>query len=205
MKIPIKLNSVLVLSIILAGPLMLGTSCSENKATDSRDVAEQQNIDRVTSNDTTIVVIENDNDAKFLMDAAEMQLEEISLGKLAQVKGSSPHVKELGKMMEEEHTKTLEELKALAQSKLVSIPTTITEDSKDTREKLEGKTGNEFDEAYSDLMVQKHEDAIDKFENAASDSEDPEIRAWASEKLPGLKNHLRHAEDAKEKSDNRNS
>ncbi|HSI74286.1 MAG TPA: DUF4142 domain-containing protein [Lunatimonas sp.] len=202
MKIPIKINSVLILSLCMAGPLLLGTSCSENKATDSMEAAEEENISRITSNDTTMVVIENDNDGKFLMDAAEMQLEEISLGKLAQEKGNSPHIKEMGKMMEEDHAKAFTELKALAQAKSVSIPTSITEDSKDIQESLMEETGNDFDKAYSDLMVEKHEDAVAKFEKVSTDSEDNEIRTWATGKLPGLKAHLKHAEDAKEKIDN---
>lgn len=144
----------------------------------------------------------NLNDSRFLMDAAEMQLEEISLGKLAQEKGNSANVKELGKMMEEDHSKSFSELSALAQSNSVSIPTSITEDSKGVQESLAEKTGSDFDKAFSDLIVEKHENAIAKFEKASSDSEDNEIRTWANGKLPGLKNHLKHAEDAREKSDN---
>ncbi|WP_194776370.1 DUF4142 domain-containing protein [Pararhodonellum marinum] len=204
MKIHMNFKSILVYTLCLTGPLVLA-SCSENRATDSKEIAEQENINRATPNDTTAVVIENDNDARFLMDAAEMQMEEISLGKLAQQKSNTPHVKELGKMMEEDHTKTLEELKVLAQSKSVAIPTTLTEDSRDALKKLEDKTGNDFDKAYSDMMVDHHEDAVDKFEKAASDAEDPQIKAWASEKLPGMKTHLRHAKDCKEKCDKDNS
>lgn len=202
MKITINSNSVLVLSVCLVGSLLFASSCSESKSIDSAEVAEQENINKVVSNDTTIVIVKNDNDAKFLMKAAEMQLEEISLGKLAQQKESSPHVKELGKMMEEDHTKSFTELQELAQSKSISIPTTITEDSQDVHEELVEKTGNDFGKAYSDMMVEHHEDAIELFKKAATDSEDPDIRAWAAEKLPGLRTHLEHAEACKEECDN---
>jgi putative membrane protein len=185
----------------LAGLLFLASSCSENRTADSKEIAKQENISKMAADDKTIVVIENDNDVRFLMDAAEMQLEKISLGKLAQERGSSAHVKELGRMMEEDHTKSLTELKALAQSKSVSIPSTITEDSKDTYEDLEEKSGNDFGKAYSDKMVEHHENAIDKFEKAATDAEDPEIRAWASQRLPSLRTHLDHAKACKEKCD----
>lgn len=197
----INFNSILLHSILIAGTVMIISSCDENKTTDSAEIAEQENIDKLATDDQAIVVIENDNGMKFLMEVAEMQLEEISLGKLAQQKGTSTHVKELGKMMEAEHGKTLAEITELAQSKSVSIPTSITEDSQDAYEKLEGKTGNDFDKTYSDMMVEHHEDAIELFEKASADSNDPEIKAWATQKLPGLRTHFEQAKASKEASD----
>jgi putative membrane protein len=208
MKNLINSKSILIPALFIAGSFLV-VSCSENKtadsSTDSREVAQQENISKVSSDDKTIVVIENDNDAKFLMDVAEMQLEEISLGKLAQQKGNSPQVKELGKMMEAAHTQTLTEVKALAQSKSVAIPTTVTEDSKDVYQKLNDKTGNDFGKAYSDMMVEHHEDAIKLFEKISTDSEDTEIKAWATQQLPGLRTHLKHAEESKKQSDDMKS
>jgi len=196
MKNLINFKSILVLSVGIAGTLFLA-SCTEKRTLDTKNVAEQQNTAMLAAQDKAILVINKDNDAKFLMAAAEMQLEEISLGKLAQLNGSSPHVKELGKMMQEAHTKTFAELKALAQSKSISIPTSITDDSKDAYEKLEVKTGNDFGKAYSEMMVEHHEDAIELFEKASTDSEDAGIRSWATEKLPDLRVHLKHAEACK--------
>lgn len=198
----INFKSILVYSTCMAGTIIFATSCSENKTMDSKEVAEQNNIEKLAAgNDQTIIVVDNDNGTKFLMEVAEMQLEEISLGKLAQQKGMAADVKELGKMMEADHTQSFTELSALAQSKSVSIPTSVTEDSKDVYDKLEDKTGKDFDKAYSDMMVEHHEDAIKLFEKASTDSEDPAIKTWASNKLPGLKTHLGHAKACKKKSD----
>lgn len=201
MKNILNFNSILLQSIFFAGSVILISSCSENNTTDSKEVAEQENIETLSTNDEAIVVVDNDNGMKFLMEVAEMQLEEISLGKLAQQKGNTPHVKELGKMMEMGHGKSLAELSTLAQSKSISIPTSVTEDSKDAYNKLNDKTGNDFGKAYSDMMVEHHEDAIELFEKASTDSTDPEIKAWATEKLSGLRTHLEHAKTCKEECD----
>jgi putative membrane protein len=197
----LNFKSILLHAICIAGTLFFTSSCSEKKPADSKDVAEQKNIASLETDDKTIVVVDNDNDAKFLMEAAEIQLEKISLGQLAQQKGSSTHVKALGKMMEEGHTKNFAELKVLAQSKSVSIPHSITEDSRETYEELDEKTGNDFGKAYSDMMVDHHEDAIELFEKTSRESEDSEIRNWATNKLPGLKTHLKHAEACKKECD----
>lgn len=203
MKNLINFKSIPIHSLGLAGLLLFATSCSENKTVDSREAAEKENIARLATDDRTAVVIDNDSDAQFLMDAAEMQHKEIRLGQLAQQKGNAAHVKELGKMMEDDHSKAFSELQTLAQSKSIAVPTSATEDSMDTYGDLNDKTGNDFDKSYSDLMVEHHEDAIELYENAVSDSEDANIRAWASEKLPGLRTHLRHAEESRDKSENR--
>lgn len=201
MKNLIKLKSTLVYAISMSGVLFFASSCTENKTVDSMEVAKKENLTKLATDDRAIVVIENNQDAAFLMKAAEMQLENISMGKLAQQKGDSPHVIELGKMMEEDYTLSLAALRTLAQSKSVSIPNTVTEDSMNAYEDLNEKTGNDFGKSYSKMMVEQHEDAIDLYEKAASDSEDLTIRAWASEELPKLKAHLQHAEACKKKCD----
>ncbi|MCL6261074.1 DUF4142 domain-containing protein [Aquiflexum sp. TKW24L] len=204
MKNLINFKSILIPAACMAGIFIFATSCSENKtsdSTDSMDVAETENVSRLTNDDDVAVVIDNDNGVKFLMAAAEMQMEEISLGKLAQQNGTSEDVKALGKMMEADHTKTLAELKTLAQSKSIAIPSTPTQDSMDTHKDLMDKKGNDFGKAYADMMVEHHEDAIELFEDAAENSNDAEIKAWAAQKLPGLRTHLDHAKSIKEKTD----
>lgn len=201
MKNLMKSNAVLVYSICLVGTLIFASSCKDTKTEDSQTQAEQENISNIEQDDQTILVVENDTDATFLMEVAAMQLEEISLGKLAQEKGNSPHVKALGEMMENDHNKSLTELTALSQTKSVAIPSTLTEDSKENHKKLSDKSGNDFGKAYSQMMVEHHKEAISLFEKAATESEDQEIRAWASNKLPTLKMHLAHAEKCKAECD----
>jgi putative membrane protein len=210
MKKRINFSSKMLQSLFVAGSMFLAVSCSENRTADSTNDGDMDGVERIgdaddLNNENTAVVIENDNDAKFLMDIAEMQLEEINLGRLAQERATAPHVKELGSMMVQDHTKTLSEIQALAQSKSVTIPSTLENDDIDGYDKIEDKTGNDFDKEYTDLMVKHHKDAIDKFEKIANDGEDSEIKAWATQKLPTLRNHLEHAEAAKEKSDNMES
>lgn len=205
MKNLLSVKSILVYTICLTGPLFMGSSCSENKTVDSSEVAERDNMNRMNVNDNTAIVIDNDHDAEFLMKATEMQLEAISLGELAQQKGNSAEVKEFGKMMVEGHNQSLNELKTLAQSKSVTIPTSSTQDSMDTYNDLNEETGIDFDRSYSDRMVEHHEDAIDLYEDIVEDTEDAEIRNWASQKLTAMRTHLEHAKKVKDTSDNTNS
>ncbi|MFC0655821.1 DUF4142 domain-containing protein [Mongoliitalea lutea] len=212
MKNLMNFKSVLLSTLVVGGVFFTATSCAENKVNDSRDVAEKENranqaTDYRSGNNTTVenrpvLVINNDDDAQFLMDAAEMQHENISLSKLAQQKGNSEHVRALGKMMVEENSKSLSELNSLAQAKSIAIPSSATEDSNDFYKKLNEKNGGDFSKTYSKRMVDQHKDAIDLYEKAIKATEDSQIKAFATSKLVTLRTQLKKAEDCREKSNN---
>lgn len=182
------------ITLTLATALIaLSVACNNQpKPEDSKEIAEDKN-------EAVMEDRKDEKDAQFLVNAAEINLKEISLGQLAQSKSTMKDVQELGKMMETEHTKTLADLKALADKKSIAIPTSITEDGQKEYDKLNEKTGNDFDKDYCDAMVKGHKDAIDKFEKASMDAKDADIRAWASSVLPALHKHLEHAQTCEEK------
>jgi len=169
------------------------TSCNSNKPEDTADVAEDQNEERFDDR-------KSEKDAEFLVEAAGINMKEIKLGELAQERGTTADVKDLAKMMIKEHTQATQDLQKLADSKSIVLPTALTEDGQDAWDKLnEQKTGKDFDKEYCDMMVDGHEKAIRKFEDAASDAKDMDIRNWASSMLPALNGHLEHAKMCKEK------
>jgi putative membrane protein len=87
-------------------------------------------------------------------------------------------------------------LSALAQKKNITVPSTVDIESTDYKS-LNDKSGVDFDKAYYDHVVAMHKDAIDRFEKAAQDAKDADIRNWASSQLPSLRAHLDRAMDDK--------
>lgn len=167
---------------------LLSASCNNNKPEDSKNVAEESNEAKFKNNDA-------EKDAQFLVDAATISMEEIRLGQLAKEKGMMQEVKDLGKMMETDHTKALEETKALAAKKSVSLPVALPDKVESDVTKFIDKKGRDFDKDYCDKMVDGHKDAISKFEKASTDAQDEEIRNFASQMLPALRQHLEHAQN----------
>lgn len=166
---------------------IIGTSsCMNQTPEDTKAVAEQKNEQRFDNKN-------NKKDAQFLVDAAEIIREGISLGQLAQQKGESIHVKELGKMMEDEHTKSWADVTSLAKTKNISLPRSQTQNEKNAYKNLNGKSGNDFGKEYSSMMVNGHKKAIELFEKASTDCTDPDVKIWATETLPTLRKHLDHA------------
>ena len=147
-------------------------------------------------NEAAIEDLGKETDAQFLVKAAEINLDEIRLGKLAQKVGSTKSVRDLGKMMEIEHTKSLAEVTELAKTKTVTIPTAPSFDDEDAYNKLNAKSSIDFDKAYIDMMVNGHQEAVVLFEKTCNESKDIDVREWATKMLPALKMHVEHAQAA---------
>lgn len=168
------------------------TSCDNGMPEDSKEKAEDQNEERFDER-------KSEKDAEFIVEAASINLEEIKLGELAQQKGTTNDVKQLGKMMVKEHTAALNDLKILASNKSISLPEVLTEDGQEAYDKLNDKTGSDFNMEYCDMMVKGHKNAIHQFEWASSKADDTDIRNWASSMLPTLNEHLEHSNSCQEK------
>jgi putative membrane protein len=162
------------------------SSCMNTKVKDTKELATDRNEEKFDNKSKK-------KDAKFLVNAVEFSLKEISLGQLAQERSTISHVKELGIMMETEHKKALADLSALAKAKNMAVPTSQTRTGEEAYDKLNKKDGNYFGTTYSDMMVTVHKDAIALFEMAAAECSDPDIRAWANATLPTLRTHLDRA------------
>lgn len=169
--------------------ILLFASCTNNqRPDDTTDVAEEHN-------DAKFVNDRQADDAQFLVNAAEINLEQIQLGQLAQQHGTTTQVKELGKMMEDAHSKSLRDLTALAKSKMITIPTSLTDNTHDNYNILNEKSVNDFDKAYVDMIVSSHKNAIEVFEEASTDSYDTAIKSWATASLTDLRSNLDKAID----------
>lgn len=182
--------------LLLSTSLFFMVSCENRAGKDPKDVAEERNEDMDKQNGD----MSKERDEDFLIKAAEINMEGIQLGQLAQQKGTLTDVKELAKTLTDEHTKAMSDLSALAGRKAIAIPTATTDKVQNAYNKLNEKTvGNDFDKEYCDMTVKGHNDAINAFERAASNAYDADIKAWASSMLPGMRMHLEKAKACEEK------
>lgn len=166
-------------------------SCGNPKQEDTKEIAEDQNEEKF--DDSNI-----EKDTEFAVKAADGGMLEVELGKLAQTNAASPEVKKFAQMMVDEHTKANDELKAVAAQKNITLPATMGEKCQKKYNDLAEKKGNDFDKDYISLMVSDHKDVVDEFEKEADKGNDPEIKAWAGEKLPALRHHLEMAQATEE-------
>lgn len=127
--------------------------------------------------------------ADFAEMAARGGLAEVEIGRLAATKAKDPEIKKFAQMMVSDHSKVNAELKTLASAKKWTLPTDMGS-HKDTLDKLKAQSGDDFDAAYVEMMVDDHETDVSAFQKQADNSTDPELKAFAAKTLPTLKKHL---------------
>lgn len=135
-----------------------------------------------------------DNDLLFMTEAAIGGLAEVEFGTLASEKATNAEVKQFGQMMVTDHGQANQELQTLAQQKAVQLPTTLNPEKTELQQKLSGLSGAEFDKEYMAEMVKDHKEDVEKFQKAANEATDPELKAYAQKTLPVLQKHLQSAE-----------
>jgi len=138
-------------------------------------------------------------DKQFAMKAAQGGMAEVELGKLAADKGKSDDVKQFGQHMVDDHSKANDQLKSVAQQKNITLPTDLSAKDKALKNKLSGMSGDQFDKAYMAAMVKDHKTDIAEFQKEANSGKDSDIKNFASQTLPTLKDHLKMAQDANAK------
>jgi len=129
-------------------------------------------------------------DRTFVMQAGQLSMMEVELGRLAVKRGSSAGVKQYGQEMVEDHTRANQELMQLAMQKKVELPTEMSTQNTALIDRLSGLSGKSFDTAYKQAMIDSHKQAIALFQAQSQQGQDPQLKAWATQKLPNLQAHL---------------
>jgi len=134
-------------------------------------------------------------DEKILKDMAMANMAEVEGGKLAQSKSQSSEVKAFAQQMIDDHTANLNEVKALAQARGVTLPTEPDAKHKAMAAKLEKMSGDAFDKAYmKQAGVQDHKTVHAKLVAASKKAKDPEVKALVDKTEPVVAQHLKSAE-----------
>jgi putative membrane protein len=129
-------------------------------------------------------------DQVFAMMAAEGELAEVQLGKLAADRASAPEVKQLAQRLVQDHTKGNQELLAIAETKDISVPKSLDGVHEDVVKLFSRLDGAQFDQAFLRYQVMHHEKDVAAFTLQAKEGGDPELKAFAAQQLPVLQEHL---------------
>ena len=132
-------------------------------------------------------------DEAWVVKIAKGGMAEVELGKLAAEKGSSDAVKQFGQRMVDDHSKANDELKALADSKKITLSPEIAPEDKTLRDRLMKLSGPAFDQAYMKAMLNDHLKDVSEFRTESRSGKDPDVKAWAAKTLPTLEEHLKMA------------
>jgi putative membrane protein len=172
--------------------MLWGCGSKSTETTDTTDFADSTNeasADSVASDSASATL---EDDAEFAVEAANGGMAEVALSKIAQDKATDPKVKEFAKQMITDHTKANDELKTLASSKNITLPTAPNEEKQKAAAELGSKSGSDFDKAYISQMKKDHDQTVKLFEDAQKEVKDAELKAFIDKTLPIIKAHAEH-------------
>ncbi|MEA2569594.1 MAG: putative rane protein [Acidobacteriota bacterium] len=169
--------------------LMTSTETVHDRAANATATTDTSSTGSTGGTVTTL----SEDEKQFVMKAAKGGMAEVAGGQTASTRATNPDVKAFGSQMVTDHSKANDELKTLATTKGVALPTAIDGEYKKSLAGIAKKTGTDFDKAYMKDMVEDHEKDVKEFENAAKNSTDPDLKAWAAKTLPTLRHHLEMA------------
>lgn len=135
-------------------------------------------------------------DQSFVKQAAEGGLAEVQGGQLAEQKGATPAVKQLGQTLVADHTRLNDQLKQIAQQQNFTLPQSVDSEDRQEMQKMKKLSGTKFDKAFTKDEVGDHKEMIQKFEKEAKTTQDPALKQWAEAGIPVLQKHLRMAQQA---------
>jgi putative membrane protein len=129
-------------------------------------------------------------DETFAKKAAAGGLTEVELGKLAQQNGQSQDVKDFGAKMVTDHGKANDNLEAIATKDSLTIPDKPTAEQQAMIDQLSKETGKQFDKAYIHAMVKAHVGDKALFTDEIDSAKNPDLKQFAEDTLPVIKDHL---------------
>jgi putative membrane protein len=134
------------------------------------------------------------SDHAFVSKALEGGVAEVQLGQLAQQKSQSPDVKQFGQKMVQDHTQLGEQMKQVAKAMGVSEPKGPSKKDKQLMAKLEGLSGDQFDQEYIKAMVKDHKQDLKDFNDEAQMTQDPNLQQVTKTGTRVISQHLQMIE-----------
>lgn len=178
-----KQNNVFKTGMLMAMSALVLMACDSNEPKESKEVAEvvnDQNIDGRSA----------EKDAQFLVDAVSNSYDEVLIAEAALARSTNANIKTMAQQIKDEHNVMLGELKTVAGTKAISIPTRASDDAVKEVATLNEKKAGDFDKAWLEEVEDKHENSAKKYEKAADDAMDANIKTWASTNLVKIRGHL---------------
>jgi putative membrane protein len=181
--------------------LTLGVFCCQSKETvTSTDTVTTSGTETTGTTSTTSTGSSGGTassltaeDKGFFIAAAQANMAEVSLGQMASEKATSVDVVNFAKRMVVDHSIANDDLKQLAIKKGVALPAVLTKEQNKVSSSLSKKVGPDFDKSYMDQMIRDHEKAVNDFDKGSKETTDPDLKAWVTNTLPTLQDHLKMA------------
>ncbi len=180
----------------------LKTACVITTITGLTTLAAQARDDQKTSTSTTTgtsgyqtgteSTSADHADKSFIKQAFQDNQMEIDVAKAGASKAQNANLKQFCQMLESDHTQANQQLQPLAAKYGVNEQTSWR--TEHAANKFEKETaGPEFDKKLATELLKDHQKDITKFERASSKLQETDVKQYAENMLPKLREHLQKA------------
>lgn len=127
----------------------------------------------------------------YIAQAANSDLYEIQAGELASKNGQSQQVKDFGRMMVTDHTRSSQEMKMLVDQGdfAVPVPTRLDAEHQAMLDRLKEASGEAFDREYMAQQMTAHRKALALHQGYAQNGDDAGLKAFAAKVTPVVQKH----------------
>ncbi|MGA9341078.1 MAG: DUF4142 domain-containing protein, partial [Rhodanobacteraceae bacterium] len=108
---------------------------------------------------------------------------------------SDASVRQFADRMVTDHTEANAKLRTIAQGDNLTMPTSLDSREQAAVDRLQSKSGTDFDRAYAAKMKKDHVNAVALFKHEAANGTPADLQSFASTTLPTLKEHLKMAKE----------
>ena len=175
------MRSQLLAATILAGALAMPALATGQEATG-------------TAAETPTATDVQQADMEFANKAAAAGKAEVELAKVGTEKATDPDVKTFADRLVQDHTKANDQLAQIMQAKSLGVPAEGSADAKAESDRITALSGSEFDREFMMHWVSSHEKGIELYSTESETGQDPELKQFAADTLPTLREHLDEAQ-----------
>jgi len=139
-------------------------------------------------------------DSSFVTAAAASGRAEAEAGRVMADRAADPQVRAFADQLDKDHTDANNTLERIAMEKGIALPQGMQPAARAHIDELKTLSGAEADAAFlRHFGTTAHEDTIALFERQASSGQIPELRQFAADTAPKLREHLRLARQLEER------
>jgi putative membrane protein len=132
-------------------------------------------------------------DTAFATAMAGSDMFEIQASQMALTKSPNPRVRAFAQRMIDDHTKTTQQMMALAQGKSIALPTALGLPMQQKLDVLQAASRRTFDREYDSQQVAAHKMAVQTLQTEIGAGTDPDLKMFAQNTLPIIQDHLKMA------------
>ncbi len=137
----------------------------------------------------------SNTDKQFINNAAQVSMTEAQMAKLAQEHATRQDVKDYAQRLERDHTNAQQMLSGMASQLQVQLPQSLDARHQAMVSKLSNLSGPQFDQQFLQEQIKAQQTAINQFQRASSQSQNPQVKDYANRMLPTLQEHQRMAQN----------